>query len=186
MDGTTSTAQGWFAVAGLQAGRPVADRAASAFYLRWPLVSVVELGASPEAAAFARRHVRDLLGEWACPFGTQEDMELICAELVANAIQATRSLQTAILPEPESIGLRLLGNQQRLVLEVWDCHPGVPVRRVATDDQECGRGLAIVHEFANRWGCRRLSAHVKAVWAELLLPASATVKAGETVNPGER
>lgn len=175
--GNANTAQSWFAVAGLQASRPVADKAASAFFLRWPLVGVLELGASPEAAGFARRYVAASLGAWACPFGMKEDMELICSELVSNAIQATWSLQTLVLAEPRPIALRLLGNRRRLMLEVWDCHPGVPVRKVvpvrqvAPDEAECGRGLAIVHELANRWGARRLSAHVKAVWAELLLPA---------------
>jgi anti-sigma regulatory factor (Ser/Thr protein kinase) len=183
MDGTASTAQGWFAAVGLQASRPVADRATKAFFLRWPLVSVLELGASPEAVGFARRYVAASLGEWACPFGMKEDMELICSELVSNAVQATLSLQARALAEPRPIGLRLLGNRQRIVLEVWDCHPDVPVRsppgQVAPDEAECGRGLAIVHELASRWGSRRLSAHVKAVWAELLLPVP-------PVNPGER
>jgi anti-sigma regulatory factor (Ser/Thr protein kinase) len=182
MDRTASTAQSWFAVAGLQASRPTADKVANAFFLRWPLVSVLELGASPEAVGFARRYVAASLGEWACPFGMKEDMELICSELVSNAAQATWSLQVLALPEPLPIGLRLLGNRQRIVLEIWDCHPDMPVHsppgQVASDEAECGRGLAIVHELANRWGSRRLSAHVKAVWAELLLPAP-------TVNPGE-
>jgi hypothetical protein len=80
----------------------------------------------------------------------------------------------AALDEPLSVGLRLLANWQRLVIEVWDCHPGEPVRRVAADEQECGRGLAIVHELSSRWGSRRLSAHIKAVWAELLLPAGSS------------
>ena len=173
VDGTTSTAQSWFAVAGLQASRPVADKMASAFFLRWPQVGVLELGSSPEAATCARRHVAALLGEWNVPFGIKDDMELICSELVANALEATRSLQDRAAGEPWPVGLRLLGNRQRIVLEVWDCHPGVPVRQAAPDDQEGGRGLAIVHELANRWGLRRLSAHVKAVWAELLLPESA-------------
>lgn len=189
MDGSTGgtgTAQSWFAVAGQQASRPLADKAASAIYLRWPRVSVLELGAFRDAVPCARRHVRGALGEWGVPLDVTEDMELICAELVTNAIQATVSLERTALEtvppeavppeavadeEPRPIGLRLLGNWQRVVLEVWDCHPAVPVRRTAPDDQECGRGLAIVHELANRWGSRRLSAHVKAVWAELLLPA---------------
>jgi anti-sigma regulatory factor (Ser/Thr protein kinase) len=172
VDGTASTAQSWFAVAGLQASRPVADKAASAFFLRWPQVGVIELGESPEVATCARRHVAALLGEWDVPFGIQEDMELICSELVANAIEVTASLPPLAAGEPWPVGLRLLGNQQRIVLEVWDCHPGVPVRQAAPDDQEGGRGLTIVHELANRWGSRRLSAHVKTVWAELLLPTS--------------
>ncbi len=87
------------------------------------------------------------------------------------------SLDAVALAEPRPIGLRLLANWQRVVVEVWDCHPGVPVRRTTPDpllpenQAECGRGLEIVHELANRWGTRRLSAHVKTVWAELLLPA---------------
>jgi anti-sigma regulatory factor (Ser/Thr protein kinase) len=173
LDGTTSTAQGWIAVAGLQASRPAADKEASAFYLRWPRVGVVELGSSPEGATLARRYVVGLLGEWDVPFGIKEDLELICSELVANALEVTRLLLPLAAGEPWPVGLRLLGNRQRIVLEVWDCHPGVPVRQVAPDDQECGRGLTIVHELANRWGSRRLSAQVKAVWAELLLPTPA-------------
>jgi len=174
MDGGTGTAQNWFAVAGLQASRPVADRMAGAFFLRWPLVSVLEIGASAQAVGIARQYVTASLGEWACPFGIREDMELICSELVSNAVQATLSLPALRPAEPWPLGLRLLGKRQRIVLEVWDCHPGVPVRQVAADDAECGRGLAIVHELANRWGSRRLTAHVKAVWAELLLPGPAT------------
>jgi len=174
VDGTTSTTQGWIAITGLQASRPVADKMASAFFLRWPQVGVVELGASPEGATLARRYVVALMDEWDVPFGIKEDMELVCSELVANALEVTRSLPPPLAAgEPWPVGLRLLGNQQRIVLEVWDCHPGVPVRQLAPDDQECGRGLAIVHELANRWGSRRLSAHVKAVWAELLLPTPA-------------
>jgi anti-sigma regulatory factor (Ser/Thr protein kinase) len=173
MDSTTSRAQSWIAVAGRQASRPADDRAASAFFLRWPQVGVVELGSSAEGATLARRWVVGLLGEWDVPFGIKEDLELICSELVANAQEVTRSLPSPTSGEPWPVGLRLLGNWQRIVLEVWDCHPGVPVRQVAPDDQECGRGLTIVHELANRWGSRRLSARVKAVWAELLLPALA-------------
>jgi anti-sigma regulatory factor (Ser/Thr protein kinase) len=172
IDGTVSTARNWFAVAGLQASRPTGDKLASTFFLRWPQVGVLELGPSPEVATCARRHVVALLGEWDVPFGIKQDMELICSELMANALEATSSLPPLAVGEPWPVGLRLLGNRQRIVLEVWDCHPGVPVRQAAPDDQEGGRGLAIVHELANRWGSRRLSAHVKAVWAELLLPTS--------------
>ncbi|MCW2936088.1 MAG: ATP-binding protein [Actinomycetia bacterium] len=159
----------------------MAERVACAFFWRRPLVGVLELGASPEAVGVARQYVRASLGEWACPFGVREDMELICSELVSNAVQATRSLQALPLAESWPVGLRLFGNRQRVLLEVWDCHPGVPVRRVAPDEAEGGRGLAIVHELADHWGSRRLTARVKAVWAELLLPAP-TVHPGETIQ----
>jgi len=115
MDGRSSTAQSWFAVAGLQASRPHADKVASATYLRWPRVSVLELGAFPEAAPCARRHVRGALGEWGVPDGLIADMELICAELVTNAVQATTSLG-----ERRLSGMRLHANWKRGVNEIWE------------------------------------------------------------------
>jgi anti-sigma regulatory factor (Ser/Thr protein kinase) len=161
VDGAASALQSWFAVADKQA--------ASTYYLRWPLVSVLELDVSDGASTCARRHLRDVLPAWRVPRGVAMEAELICSELVTNATQAT-----AKLPEPQPVGLRLLANAQRLVLEVWDCHPGVPVRRppseVASAEAVSGRGLAIVEELSNRWGTRRLSPHVKSVWAEFLLP----------------
>lgn len=166
--GSASSVRGrWFTVTGVQASLPVADHLASAEYLRWPHVSVLELGAFPAAPSVARRHMRVELGEWGVPFGIVGDAEMICSELVTNGLQAT-----CALVEPQPIGLRLLANRQRLVIEVWDSHPGEPVRRPApADEAESGRGLAIVHELSSRWGSRRLSVNVKAVWAELLLPA---------------
>jgi|tagenome__1003787_1003787.scaffolds.fasta_scaffold20952419_5 anti-sigma regulatory factor (Ser/Thr protein kinase) len=155
MEGTAGTARSWFAATDKQA--------TSGYYLRWPLVSVAELDAVVEAIPAARRHVRDALKNWGTAAELTADMELICAELVENAVAATR-----LLPEALPVGLRLLANSQRLVIEVMDCHPGLPVRRDADAFAEHGRGLAIVAELASRWGSRRLSAHVKSVWAELL------------------
>jgi anti-sigma regulatory factor (Ser/Thr protein kinase) len=101
------------------------------------------------------------------------EAEMICSELVTNAVQATWKL-----PEARSVGLRLLANAERVVVEVWDCHPGVPFQRVAVNEAESGRGLAIVAELSDRWGLRRVSPHLKAVWAELSnarhYPASVT------------
>jgi anti-sigma regulatory factor (Ser/Thr protein kinase) len=165
MDGGTGTARDWFAVPDAAAGK----QAASTYYLRWPLVSVLELDLSEQASTCARHHLRGVLPAWRVPRGVAVEAELICSELVTNAIQATGTL-----PEPAPVGLRLLANAQRLVLEAWDCHPGVPLRRppseVASAEATNGRGLAIVAELSNRWGTRRLSARVKSVWAELLLP----------------
>jgi anti-sigma regulatory factor (Ser/Thr protein kinase) len=157
MDGSAGTARGWFAA--------VDGQAASSYYLRWPLVSVADLDAVVEAIPAARRHVRDTLKSWGAGAELTEDLELICAELVENAVAVTRSL-----PVAAPVGLRLLGNSERLVIEVMDSHPGMPVRRDADVFAESGRGLAIVAELASRWGTRRLSAHVKSVWAELLQP----------------
>jgi anti-sigma regulatory factor (Ser/Thr protein kinase) len=164
-----STAQDWFAVAGQ-------DLVGSgALFLRRPVAGVVELDVSTEPVAMARRYVVAVLGEWDVPRGVREDMELVCAELVANALEATAALRVLAPAGRWPVGLRLLGDQERIVLEVWDCHPDIPVRSppdlVASGELECGRGLAIVEGLTSGWGWRRLSARVKAVWAELPLPA---------------
>jgi anti-sigma regulatory factor (Ser/Thr protein kinase) len=132
---------------------------------RWPLVSELELDATGEAPAGARRHLTKVLAAWAVPRELAAEAELICSELVTNAVQATRKLA-----EERPVALRLLANAERLVVEVWDCHPGAPVRRFAADDAERGRGLAIVAGLSDRWGSRRLGPRAKAVWAELPLP----------------
>lgn len=135
----------------------------------WPLVSVLEVGACPEAVRWARRHARGRLGAWGVPEELVADAEVLTSELITNAIAATLAVDAA-----EPVALRLLANGERVVIEAWDCHPGSPGPApcpVPDGESECGRGLAIVHELAIRWGTRRLSANVKAVWAELLLPA---------------
>ena len=167
MSGRFGTAQAWFAVTGQQVSQPSSGLSRdSSDFLRWPLVSVLELGPSGAASAHARRHVMDVLVSWEIARDLIPDAELITAELMSNAIRATLGLN-----EPQPVGLRLLGNQQRLVVEVWDANPDDPVRRAASDfDAESGRGLQIVEALSNRWGCRRLSTYVKAVWAELLMP----------------
>jgi anti-sigma regulatory factor (Ser/Thr protein kinase) len=136
-------------------------------YLQWPLVSVLELDATGEAPPRARRHLREVLAAWAVPGELAAEAEMICSELMTNALLATWKLA-----ERRPVGLRLLANAERLVVEVWDCHPGIPVQRAAADEAECGRGLAIVAELSNRWGLRRVNPRVKVVWAELLLPGA--------------
>src|SRR6266404_4535699 len=50
---------------GQQASLPQADKIARATYLRWPRVSVLELGAFRDAVQCARRHLRGALGSGA-------------------------------------------------------------------------------------------------------------------------
>lgn len=135
-------------------------------YVRWPLVSLLELGPLPTAVPCARLHARYVLADWGLPRGMAADAEMCVSELVTNALRATLRLD-----EPQPIGLRLLASRERLVAEVWDCHPGNPVRQAATASEEGGRGLAVIEAYSDRWGVRRLSEHVKTVWCELLMPA---------------
>lgn len=133
--------------------------------VRWPLMSVLGLGASPSVPARSRRHTRDVLADWGVPRALSADAETVTCELVTNALRATLALDP-----PQPIGLRLLAvPRQRLVVEAWDTHPGQPERREVPGGAAEGRGLMIVEHIASRWGTRRLSKHVKTVWAELLL-----------------
>jgi anti-sigma regulatory factor (Ser/Thr protein kinase) len=134
-------------------------------YLRWPLVRLLELGPNPAAPACARLYTKTVLAAWGLPRDTIVDAETCVSETITNALRATLALGE-LLP----IGLRLLANTERLVTEAWDCHPGVPVVRPVTLDDEGGRGLAVIEAYSNRWGVRRLSPRVKAVWCELLVP----------------
>lgn len=132
-------------------------------YLRWPRVSLLELGPLPTAASCARLHTRNVLAEWELPRALAADVEMCVSGTITNALRATVSLA-----EPQPIALRLLANRERLVAEAWDCHPGDPVRRTAVADDEGGRGLAVIEACSNRWGVRHLSANVKSVWCELI------------------
>ena len=166
MSGSIGTAAGsWFAVgreqfSGPERGSPD-DRA---HYMCWLHVSVLELGAYETAPSCARLHTRNVLAEWQIPRDLIADAEMICSELATNALRATWAL-----PEHVPIALRLLANAERLVIEVWDAHPGQPARQSPVGSAESGRGLQIVDSLSNRWGARRLNADLKAVWAELLI-----------------
>lgn len=124
------------------------------------------MAAVPAAVRDARRHAWQVLDGWGVPGELVADAQLLATELLANAVQATVSVDPA-----EPVALWLLANRRRLIIGVRDCHPDDPVpQKVPDDEAECGRGLVIVDELASRWGTRRLGAKAKTVWAELLLP----------------
>jgi hypothetical protein len=96
-----------------------------------------------------------------------EDCQLIASELVTNVLQAAGEEREARL------WLGLMSDRARLRVECWDDLPlarGVPVRRAARSDDECGRGLDLVDALTVDWGWDHLPAcDAKRVWA--LLPA---------------
>ena len=61
------------------------------------------------------------------------------------------------------------------VCEVGDNSAALPRLRQAGRDDENGRGLQVVSQFAQRWGARRTRTG-KVVWCEQPLP-------GEEINP---
>ena len=115
------------------------------------------LPAELTSVAKARSLIREPLRRWKL-----QDLipvtELLVSELVTNAIRYAVGEAT----------LRLV-LEGTLVVEVLDNSAALPRLRHAGRDEECGRGLEVVSQFAQRWGARR-TATGKIVWCEQALP----------------
>ncbi|WP_406502576.1 SpoIIE family protein phosphatase [Streptomyces sp. NBC_01602] len=115
-----------------------------------------QIPADPAAVSEARAWTTRQLTRWGLDdllFTT----ELIVSELVTNAIRYGR-------PPAE---LRLIRHDV-LVCEVTDSSPTQPrLRRAATTD-EGGRGLFLVAQLGQRWGCRH-GQNRKTIWSEQLI-----------------
>ncbi len=114
---------------------------------RWHLLSHLELGALPGAAACARLHARQVLWEWGLS-AIAENAELLVSELVTNATQASQSAERI-----QPVGLWLSSDQSRLLILVEDTssNPPEPAGGASADDER-GRGLLIVEAISTKWG----------------------------------
>jgi anti-sigma regulatory factor (Ser/Thr protein kinase) len=127
---------------------------------RWPLRDFLDLGALVSAAPCARLHARHVLREWglAC---LGDSAELLIAELVTNAVQASRTA-----PGASSVRLCLLSGSAQILILVWDASPDPPARITAGEEAENGRGLMLVEAISEQWGWfPRQNGHGKFVWA---------------------
>lgn len=113
--------------------------------------------AEPSAVRRARRHVRETLADWHLESLTDVTV-LLVSELVTNSLRYAHG----------PIGVRMVRGASLLV-EVSDPLPDPPLERVATEEDEGGRGLQLVARASRRWGTRhgRLG---KTVWFELAMP----------------
>jgi anti-sigma regulatory factor (Ser/Thr protein kinase) len=126
----------------------------------WPLRSHLELGALPGAVPCARLHARQVLWEWGLS-QFSENAEMLVAELMTNAIQASLSAER-ILP----VRLRLSSDQSRLLIQVQDTNRYPPAPAGSAGDDEGGRGLLIVDAISTKWGWDTKEDHSgKTVWA---------------------
>jgi anti-sigma regulatory factor (Ser/Thr protein kinase) len=134
----------------------------------WPLSSSLELGALPTAVPCARLHAKHLAWEWGLS-GITDTIELLVSELTTNAVQAL-----ARRDGQPAIRLRLLSDNVRARIEVWDPDPRPPAPKdPAADgmpdlDAESGRGLFLVATLSARWDW--VPTHEpagKVVWCEL-------------------
>jgi anti-sigma regulatory factor (Ser/Thr protein kinase) len=112
----------------------------------------------PAIVAIARRLVRSALWD----SRRLDDIELVASELVTNAIRHTPSGRTGSL-----LTLRIRGTAGWARIEVSDLGSGPWTEpSSAGEDDECGRGLAIVNALADRAG-HEPAADGQVSWAEI-------------------
>jgi anti-sigma regulatory factor (Ser/Thr protein kinase) len=122
-------------------------------------VATWDLPADPAAVSHARRHVARKLDSWGLTEAAPST-ELIVSELVTNAIRHARP----------PVRLRLIRHDGGLTCEVSDSSSTSPHLRRARTFDEGGRGLFIVAQLTQRWGCRH-TPRGKTIWAEHPCPA---------------
>jgi hypothetical protein len=75
-----------------------------------------------------------------------ESTELLVAELITNAMQASRAAM-----QDDPLRFWLVSDKAQVVVLVWDASPLPPVP-MDVDDAENGRGLLLVQAVSARWG----------------------------------
>ena len=146
------------------------------------------LGALRTAPSAAQAHVRAVLATWRMG-DLADDLELVVSELVANAVIASASDNGApryVEGRMPVIQVCLHTDGARLVAEVWDQAPGVPVHLGAGRDDVRGRGLDLVDTITgSHWGWHSArSGPGKCVWAEFPAPRESSAMA--VVKPPSR
>jgi anti-sigma regulatory factor (Ser/Thr protein kinase) len=139
----------------------------------WPLSSAIPpVAALPTVPALARVFVRATLHAWH-EDSLVQDAELIVSELTGNAVAAsagTDGRPVYVDGRIPVIRVCLLTDGVRLLIEVWDQAPGIPVLREVTGDEESGRGLILVDAISDKWGWNPVNGQPgKVVWAEISL-----------------
>jgi anti-sigma regulatory factor (Ser/Thr protein kinase) len=116
----------------------------------------------------ARLHAKHLAWEWGLT-GITETIELLVSELTTNSVQAM-----AGHGGQPAICLRLLSDNTRIRIEVWDADTRPPAPKdPATDgipdlEAETGRGLLLVAALSARWDWAPTQEPAgKVVWCEL-------------------
>ncbi|MFJ9440824.1 ATP-binding protein [Kitasatospora sp. NPDC101235] len=134
-----------------------------------PRTFVARLDSRTESTPLARYLLRAYLS--GLPSGERygDTAELLLGELFANAVQHCDA------PDDRHIEIRFALTGDRLRLEVHDAGTGQPSLHTPASDDEHGRGLFLVNELAERWGCASRPGGIgKFVWA-LVAPTPALV-----------
>jgi anti-sigma regulatory factor (Ser/Thr protein kinase) len=129
----------------------------------WPLRDTLELGAQPGAVPSARLHARAIVYEWRLA-ELVDTVELLVAELVSNAVQASASMTGPAYPP---VFLRLSSDGLCILIEVWDASSDPPVMADVDPMAESGRGLQLVDAISAKWSWSFPEAGGKIVWSEV-------------------
>lgn len=97
----------------------------------------------------ARKYLSRILPEWSLP-EFQDTACLIATELITNSLQEIDKVSWPAQRPPIRLWLR--GGPSVLLVSTWDAIAEPPAPRDAGDDDENGRGLAIVKSLSASWG----------------------------------
>jgi len=121
--------------------------------------ALIRLAALPGAVSIGRRFIKAILQ--IRDIAELEDDALLCtSELVTNAINATSHVDPPAEPTSDGsdgdVVLCTAITERQVRIEVWDISTQLPAPRGAGDDEENGRGLALVGALCDRWGSELL------------------------------
>lgn len=148
---------------------------------RWPMTSgIPHLGALMTAPGLVRAHIRATLALWNLSV-MKDAAEVVASELASNAVLALADPETAdeehplgvprlIGDRPATIAFRMRSDGGCLLIELWDPDDRMPVLTEAGDDEESGRGLAMVDALCMTWGWEPHESGGKVVYGLLEKP----------------
>ena len=114
-----------------------------------------------KSAGAARRFVNGILDGWGCT-DLQDGASLLVSELVTNAVvHAHSSVELAVHLRPGRVRIEVIDTAREHVR-----------RRDAKDDEQSGRGMALIEAIAVAWGIDSLLSG-KSVWFEMPRPDAA-------------
>jgi anti-sigma regulatory factor (Ser/Thr protein kinase) len=105
-----------------------------------------QLSVHPESVGAARRFVRQTLTTHGITSQTLDAMVLLVSELATNVVVHAKTDAYPMML------ISVLRYGAMLRLEVHDVDEHHPQPRTVTDQDETGRGLAVVASLAERWG----------------------------------
>ncbi|WP_330289859.1 ATP-binding protein [Streptomyces sp. NBC_00576] len=125
----------------------------------------------PRNVPDARAQVRKALADWGLPTELATDVALVATEFVSNSVRHCEVTFALI-----EVTLTLQSDQ--LLLEVSDPDKErLPAPRAAGQQDEDGRGLAVIAALTSQWGCD-LRRFTKCSWATFPLPEVAPACSG--------